>query len=160
MKLLTALAATMLAFAANAQQNYEFWPGADYDEAVPTVESVVGHESGERITWHADVVRYFEALADYDPERVQLHRYGETWEGRELIYAVISSRGNMARIDEIKSAMQRLRNAGSTSSDEANRIIGGYPAVTWLSYGVHGNEISSTDAAMLTAYHLLAAKIK
>jgi hypothetical protein len=27
-----------------------------------------------------------------------------------------------------------------------------------LSYGVHGNEISSPDSAMLTAYHLLAAK--
>jgi hypothetical protein len=28
----------------------------------------------------------------------------------------------------------------------------------WLAYGVHGNEISSTDAALLTAYHLLAAQ--
>ncbi|MDX1509530.1 MAG: M14 family zinc carboxypeptidase, partial [Woeseiaceae bacterium] len=152
MRLLTALAATTLAFAAHAQPSFEFWPGADYDDAVPTIESVVGHAPGERITWHADVVRYFEALAEYDPERVQVHRYGRTWEGRDLIYAVISSRGNMARIDEIKAAMQRLRNAGVTSSAEANRIIGAYPAVTWLSYGVHGNEISSTDAAMLTAY--------
>ena len=32
------------------------------------------------------------------------------------------------------------------------------PAVVWLSYGVHGNEISSPDAALLTAYHLLAAR--
>ena len=158
MRLLTVLAATLFAFTTNAQTKYEFWPGADYDESVPTVESVIGHESGERITWHADVIRYFEALAEHDPERVQIYRYGETWEGRDLIYVVISSRGNMARIDEIKSAMQRLRNAGVTSSAEADRIIGGYPAVTWLSYGVHGNEISSTDAAMLTAYHLLAAR--
>ena len=158
MRLLTALAATTLTFAANAQTTFEFWPGADYDTSVPTLESVVGHAPGERITWHADVIRYFEALAGHDPERVQVHRYGKTWEGRDLIYVVISSRGNIARIDEVKAAMQRLRNAGSTSSDEANRIIGGYPAVTWLSYGVHGNEISSTDAAMLTAYHLLAAR--
>ena len=32
------------------------------------------------------------------------------------------------------------------------------PAVVWLGYGVHGNEISSPDAALLTAYHLLAAR--
>lgn len=34
----------------------------------------------------------------------------------------------------------------------------GLPAVIWLGYGVHGNEISSPDAALLTAYHLLAAR--
>ncbi len=28
----------------------------------------------------------------------------------------------------------------------------------WLAYGVHGNEISSNDAAMMTAYHLLASR--
>ena len=29
--------------------------------------------------------------------------------------------------------------------------------VTWLAYSVHGNEIASTDAAIMMAYHLLAA---
>src|SRR6185437_4476986 len=37
-------------------------------------------------------------------------------------------------------------------------IIQSLPALIWLAYGVHGDEISSSDAAMLTAYHLLAAK--
>ena len=32
------------------------------------------------------------------------------------------------------------------------------PALVWLAYGVHGNEISSPDAALMTAYHLLAAQ--
>ena len=36
--------------------------------------------------------------------------------------------------------------------------MAGLPAVVWLGYGVHGNEISSPDAALLTAYHLLAAR--
>ena len=30
--------------------------------------------------------------------------------------------------------------------------------VTWLSHGVHGNEISSSDAALFEAYHLLASQ--
>ena len=41
---------------------------------------------------------------------------------------------------------------------QARDIIANQPAVTWLSYSVHGNEISPSDAAMLTAYHLLAAR--
>ena len=157
MKLITVIAAAMLATSVNAEA-FDFWPGAVYDRSVPTIEAVTGHAPGERITWHADVIRYFDALAEAHPDRVAVYRYAESWEGRELIYAVISSPGNMARIDDIKTGMQQLRNAGSTSSQAAGQIIRSQPAVTWLAYGVHGNEISSTDAAMLTAYHLLAAE--
>ncbi len=158
MRLITILAATFLATSVNAQDDVVFWPNADYDPAVPTIEQVTGHAPGKRITWYTDVVRYFDALAEAEPERVAVHRYAKSWEGRDLIYVVISSQENMARIDNIKSGMQSLRNASVTSSGQATSIIQTQPAVTWLSYGVHGNEISSTDAAMLTAYHLLASR--
>ncbi len=153
-----ALVVVFIASVASATESGEFWPGADYDPAIPTVESVLGYRSGERITWHRDTLRYFEALAEAAPDRITLHRYAESWEGRELIYAVISSPQNMARIDEVKANMQRLSDPRRTSLAQATTIIAEQPAVTWLSYGVHGNEISSTDAAMMTAYHLLAAR--
>jgi len=136
----------------------ELWPGADYDPAIPTIESVIGHAPGGRITWHRDTIRYFEALVAAAPDRITLHRYAKTWEGRELVYAVISSPENMARIEDIKANMQSLSDPGKTTRAAADAIIANQPAVTWLSYGVHGNEISSTDAAIMTAYHLLAAR--
>ncbi|NIL94141.1 MAG: peptidase [Woeseiaceae bacterium] len=157
MRLITVFTALLVASFVRAE-TIDFWPGAVYDPSVPTIKDVTGHEPGERITWHADVVRYFDALAKAYPDRVAVHRYAESWEGRELIYAVITSAENMSRIADIKTGMQQLRNAGSTGAQAAERIIESQPAVTWLSYGVHGNEISSTDAAMLTAYHLLAAR--
>ena len=157
MRLSTVFLAAIITSSVHAE-NFEFWPGAIYDSTVPTIEEVTGHLPGERVTRHADAIRYFDTLAAAYPDRVQVHRYAETWEGRELIYAVITSASNMARIDEIKNGMQRLRNAGDTARQTADRIIQSQPAVTWLSYGVHGNEISSTEAAMLTAYHLLAAE--
>jgi len=157
MRSLLSFAAALFIVTANAQ-DFEYWPNADYDPSVPTIESVLGHAPGERITWHAEAVRYFEALASSDPDRVSVHRYATSWEGRDLIYVVIASPENMARIDDIKQDMQRLRNAADTSRNEADRIIQSGPAVTWLSYGVHGDEISSTDASMLTAYHLLASR--
>ncbi|MED5461785.1 MAG: M14 family metallopeptidase, partial [Pseudomonadota bacterium] len=64
----------------------------------------------------------------------------------------------MARIDDVQAGMQRIADPRKTSRAEAELIIADQPAVTWLSYGVHGNEISSTDASMLTAYHLLASR--
>ena len=141
-----------------AQDDFVFWPDADYDPAIPTIEEVLGYSSGERVTWHRNAIRYFEALAKAAPERISVSRYAESWEGRELIYVVISSAENMARIDAIKAGMQKLADPRETSLSEAREIIKNQPAVTWLSYGVHGNEISSTDAAMLTAYHLLASR--
>ena len=158
MRLMICLAAALFASNAFAQDDFEFWPGADYDPAVPTIEQVTGHAPGERVTWHADVMRYFDTLAAAYPDRVTVHRYAKTWEGRDLVYVVVTSPDNMGRIDDIKAGMQRLRNAGSTDSAAAEEIMMSQPAVTWLSYGVHGNEISSSDAAMLTAYHLLAAR--
>jgi len=155
---LALLAILLLASPASAADDFLFWPDADYDPAIPTFETVLGYKPGERITWHADSIRYFEALAQAAPERVAVTPYAESWEGRELVYVVVTSAENMAQIDTVKANMQRLADPRKTTRNEAEAIIRDQPAVTWLSYGVHGNEISSTEAAMLTAYHLLASR--
>lgn len=138
-------------------QEFEFYPGASYDSAIPTLKQVVGHDWGEQITSHQQVERYLNALVNASP-RVKLVPYGETWEGRALYYLIVASETNMARLEEIKAGMQKLADPRATSQAEAERLIKSLPSVTWLAYGVHGNEISSTDAALLTAYHLLAAQ--
>jgi hypothetical protein len=140
-----------------AQDDFEYWPDANYDPAIPTVHEVLGYQLGERITWHRDAIRYFHALAEAAPDRIGIVEYARTWQNRELIYAVISSAENSANLTEAKINMQALADPRITNEAEANQIIVEQPAVTWLSYGVHGNEISSTEASMLTAYHLLAS---
>ena len=152
------LAGLLFANRLSAADDFVFWPDADYDPAIPTFETVLGYQPGERITWHADAVHYFEALAEAAPERISVATYAQSWEGRNLVYAVVTSAENMARIDTIKGNMQRLADPRKTTRGEAQEIIKTQPAVTWLSYGIHGNEISSTEAAMLTAYHLLASR--
>ncbi|GIU73622.1 MAG: peptidase M14 [Bryobacteraceae bacterium] len=146
------------AAAVSAQQKFEFWPGAQYDPAIPTVEKVLGFEPGTRHATHADIVRYFEALAAAAPSRIRLFDYGKTWEGRRLFYAAISGEDNIRRLNEIRAAQQRLADPRKTTANEAAKLIASSPSVLALMYGVHGNEISSPDAALVTAYHLLAAR--
>ena len=141
-----------------AAANFEFWPGATYDPAIPTLKKIAGHDPGERITPHRDIVRYMEALASAAPARVRLFDYGRTWQDRRLIYVAVGSEANIRRLDEVRAAMKRLADPRSTPEAEAKKLMAGLPAVVWLGYGVHGDEISSPDAAMLTAYHLLAAR--
>lgn len=143
--------------AASADDNFEYWPGAVYDAAIPSVKDVLGYESGDRITWPYNVRRYFDALAAAAPERVRIFDYAETWEGRGLFYVAISSPENIARLEEIGADIRRLSDPRSLEGGEAEALIASLPGTVWLGYGVHGNEISSTDAGMMTAYHLLAA---
>ena len=151
------LCLALAAWPAIAQEHFELWPGANYDPRIPTFHQVLSYDPGERITPHAGLVRYLQALAAASP-RLKVFDLAESWEGRKLVYAVVASEANMQRIDQIRSAMQKLAEPRRTSEAEAEKLIQGLPAVIWLAYGVHGNEISSSDAALATAYHLLAAR--
>lgn len=147
----------LAALALAAQEGFEYWPGASYDARVPSYRGVLGYEPGERITPHEGLVRYLEALARATP-RLQVFDYGRTWQGRRLVYAALGSEANMRRLPEIRAAMARLADPRRTPPEEARKLIAGLPAVVWLAAGVHGNEISSPEAALLVCHHLLAAR--
>lgn len=134
------------------------WPAADYDPLIPPLERIVGHGFGEEITGHRDALAYLRALEAAAPDRVRVQSIGRSWQGRELVLAIITSPANMARLEVIQESMQRLGDPRITSSAEAERLIADLPAPVWLAYSVHGDEISPTDAALYTAYHLLAAR--
>ena len=130
------------------------WPGTTYDPGVPSLKAVLGHEHGDAISTPADVTRYLEALAQAVPDRTRLVHYATSWEGRPLHYLVVGSPERLAKLDEVKRGLQTL----ASGAAEADRLIADLPVVVWLIHGVHGNEISSSDAALAEAYHLLAAR--
>ncbi len=138
-------------------QVQELAPGTSYDPDIPTLEEVVGHDFGEVVTPPDDVIRYIEALAEAVPDRTHLIRYAESWEGRPLVALVIGSAERMARLDDVKAGIARLADPRGLSNDEAEALLAELPVVTALMHGIHGNEISSSGAAMAEAYHLLAA---
>ena len=57
-----------------------------------------------------------------------------------------------------QARLQRLADPRGLASAEADALIARLPVVMWLMHAVHGNEISSSDAALAEAYHLLAAR--
>jgi hypothetical protein len=141
-----------------AQTKFEYWPGTAYDPAVPTQKQVIGYDTGERVSSPEAIVHYLEALAAARPDRVKLRDYGKTWEGRRLVYAIVGSPANIKRLDEIKTGLAKLGDPRKTTDAEADKLIANLPAIVWLAYGVHGNEISSPDAGLMMAYHLAAAR--
>ncbi|HYE88019.1 MAG TPA: M14 metallopeptidase family protein [Vicinamibacterales bacterium] len=139
-------------------QEPALWPGAKYDAAIPTIKSVLGHDHGEVITPPDGIERYLRALQAAAPTKTRMIEYARTWEGRPLWLFVIGGPERIAKLDQVKADMQRLADPRRLQSGEAERLIKQLPVVVWLMHGVHGNEISSADAALVEAYHLLAAQ--
>lgn len=129
-------------------------PDVTYDPGIPTLKAVIGHDPGDAITTPDEIGRYFEALTKAAPDRTRLVKYATSWEGRPLHYLIVGSSQRIARLEEIRKGMQAV----AEGSAEADRLIAELPVVVWLLHGVHGNEISSADAALQEAYHLLAAR--
>ncbi|MHB0970927.1 MAG: M14 family metallopeptidase [Thermoanaerobaculia bacterium] len=123
-------------------------------EPLPTPQEFHGYALGARFTSHERILAYFDALAARS-ELVTVERYGESSEGRPLVYAVITSPENRSRLAEIRSAVAELNRPDATTDDRAAAIAKSNPAIVWLAYGIHGNESSSSEAAMMVASTLL-----
>lgn len=119
---------------------------------VPSPETYLGYKVGTRYTRHHKIVEYFNTVAKARPDMVKIESYGQTNEGRELMLAFVSSPENMQRLEAIR--LNNLRIAGTTK-DRAAPIVENAPAIVWLSYNVHGNEPSSSEAALLMIHALL-----
>ena len=110
----------------------------------------LGYDIGTQFSRHSQVVDYFDHVSKEMNENILLINYGKTYERRPLFYAVISSKENIAEIESI-----RLNNL---SALDVNENRSNDKAIVWLSYNVHGNESSSTEASMQTVYELLTER--
>ena len=119
---------------------------------------MLGHDFGEEVSAPEEIAIYLKALAAASPDRTRLVEYARTWEGRPLHVLAIASPARISRLDQIKADLKRLADPRTLSGADQTRLLGELPVVTWLMHAVHGNEISSSDAALAEAYHLLAAR--
>lgn len=134
------------------------WPGANYDKGTPTLASLYGYETGEKLSNTAQIEGYLKALAEAHPNNIKVFPYGKSWQGRTLHYAVISSADNLAKLDAIRASYLKFADPRQTDKQAMQTQLTALPSIVWLGYGVHGNEVSSPDAALQVAYHLLASE--
>lgn len=122
-------------------------------DAAPPPEAFLGYELGERFTEYVDIRDYLRRLAEVSP-RVAYYPYGQSVEGRELIQVVVAREDHLARLDEILALNAELVQRGTTAA-RAAEIAATNPAVVYFSYGIHGGEASSSEAALWTTYDLI-----
>ena len=134
----------------------ELFPAAVFAAEVPTQAAVTGVGPGERPLRPDEVVAYFSALAAASP-RARLLEFGRTHEGRPLVLLAIADEATIADLlafrDDHAARLDPRRGGANKAA-----ALSGHKAVAWLAYGIHGDELSSVDAAAAVAYRLVAGE--
>ncbi|WP_179376517.1 M14 metallopeptidase family protein [Winogradskyella wichelsiae] len=110
----------------------------------------LGYDIGTQFSRNHQVIDYFKSVAEALPNAIKLEQYGLTNERRGLYLAYVSSEENIKNLETIRE--NNLKNTGLLVGTPTETDI----AIVWLSYNVHGNEASSSEAAMQTLYKLLS----
>jgi hypothetical protein len=121
---------------------------------VATPDEFLGYKLGDRFTPYSRILDYFNELARKS-QLITIQQFGETYEHRPLVLAVITSAKNRAALDTIRANVVSLEDPNGTSPARAAEIAHSTPAIAWLAFGIHGNETSSSEAAMEVASTLL-----
>ncbi len=130
------------------QANYFYPNKGNFDASIPTPEQFLGYAIGEQHTRHDRIVAYLKEL-DRLSDKVSFEIIGETFERRAQVVAIFSSPENHKNLEQT-----RLQHLSNQINGTNNKV----PLVIHLAYNVHGNEPSSSEAALLTAYYLTASQ--
>ncbi|MBS0195995.1 MAG: peptidase [Planctomycetes bacterium] len=130
-----------------------FFPGAAYDNAIPTPDSLLGFPVGQKPATHAQIEACMKAWAN--TPRSRLFEYARSHEGKTLYYLVISSKKNIDNLAALKTDIAAL--ADPRTGGDADALAKQLPAVAWMAYVIHGDEMSGSDASLALAHHLIAS---
>ena len=152
-----------LAFAENLKSptNYskdlykEIILSGDYDKKIDHPDKFLDFNYGDRV---ASPSQIHDAINTYknQSDKLKVVTYGYSHEGRPLHALFISSPENLNNLEDFKDKLSRLSDPRVTNNRQAKEIIESLPAVAWMSYSIHGNETSGSDAALGLIYHLIA----
>ena len=132
-------------------QDYFLRDKGPFDPDIPSPATFLGYPIGSFHTRHDRIVSYMEKLAELS-DRADIYQYGKTYEHRPLIMLTVSDRQHMENLETLQERHLALNDPEQPADYQD------LPVFVNLGYNVHGNEPSSAEAAMLTAYILVASQ--
>lgn len=118
---------------------------------IKSPEVFLGYPIGTQFTYHHKIVEYAKHLANSKPERVSWVSYGQTNEGRELGQLIITNQNNINRLQAIRQKHQDVLQGKINDRISLDEL----PLIINLSFNVHGNEASGSEASLSFLYDLV-----
>ena len=137
-------------------QDYYFSNYAPFDDSIMSPEQFLGYPVGEMHTRHDLIVSYMEYLSK-NSEKAQIYHYGRTYEGRKLVILAVSTPDKILDIENIRDTHLSYIHTDHPNYKNESKPDN-FPVIINLAYNVHGNEPSSSEAALLTAYTLVSSE--
>ncbi len=130
-----------------------------FAQRVPPPEEVLGFKVGTdyHLASYQQAIEYLRALEQASP-MIKLFEMGKTSMGKPMIYAVISSEENMAKLERYKEISRRLALAKGLTDDEARGLAAEGRAVVYIDGGLHATEVAPAQEKLQLAYDLLTSE--
>ncbi len=122
---------------------------------VPSPKDVLGHHIGEpkKLTYYADMLKYYRALAAASP-RVKILTIGKTTEGRDLIVVFVGADESIKNLETYRGYLAQLADPRKVSDAQAKDIIAKAKPIYHLSGGLHSGEVGPSEMLMELAYRV------
>ena len=115
-----------------------------------------GHEIGADYVLfnYTQLYDYWHVLAD-ESERITVHDFGLTSEGRPQIMAIITSPENHRQIERYQEIAARLAHAEGVTEAEARELSQTGKAVVWIDGGLHATEVLGAQQLTELVYRMV-----
>ncbi len=125
---------------------------------IPTPQDVLGYYIGRpaTLTYYADILKYYRALAKAAPQRVKIESIGKTDEGREVVIVWIGSEANIRNLQHNRDNLAKIADPRGLSETQVRAIIADTKPHYHLMGGLHSGETGPSEMLMELAYRLVA----
>jgi hypothetical protein len=122
---------------------------------VPTPKDILGHHIGEpkKLTYYADILKYYNALAAASP-RVKVLPIGKSTEGRDLAVVFVASEETIRSLDAYRGYLAQLADPRTITEAQAKEIVARAKPIYHLSGGLHSGEVGPSEMLMELAYRV------
>jgi hypothetical protein len=134
-----------------------FVAGAASAQKIPTPEEALGFKVGAdyKLATYEQAVKYYRLLEQASPA-IKVFEIGKTSMGKPMIYAVVTSPANMAKLDRYKEISRRLSLVRGTTEEQARAMAAEGKTVVYIDGGLHASECAPAQHLIQLAYDLVA----
>jgi len=127
-------------------------------QTIPAPKEVLGFEVGAdyHLATYQQAYKYFKALEQASP-MIKVYEIVKTAMGKPMIYAVITSQANMARLERYREITRKLSLVEGLTDDQARALAAEGRVVVYIDGGLHASECAPAQHNIQLAYDLLTA---